>query len=216
MNMNSSDNKYWDLFYKSNTNKDTIVNIPSQFAAFVAGELSENVRSVVEFGCGTGRDVRFFRRLGLNVLGIDNSESAIELCRSYMEEPECRFEVRDVRNIKDFKDLGTQVNSIDGPKIVYSRFFLHAIDEISQNNFLDIVSRITVPGEKFAVEFRTIRDANLRKESDEHFRRYIEPVHLIAEVLRRDFSLEYFVEGFGFAKYRNDDAHVARMIFERS
>ena len=36
-----------------------------------------------------------------------------------------------------------------------------------------------------------------------------------ARALGRGFDVVYSVEGFGFAKYRQDDAYVARTIFRR-
>ena len=50
--------KYWDLFYKTKVNKIKL-NHPSQFAIFTIGE-AENITSLVEFGCGNGRDALFF------------------------------------------------------------------------------------------------------------------------------------------------------------
>ena len=54
---------------------------------------------------------------------------------------------------------------------------------------------------------------NLKKETSDHYRRYIVPTDLINKALKIGFDLSYLVEGFGFAKYRSDDAYVARVIF---
>lgn len=41
------------------------------------------------------------------------------------------------------------------------------------------------------------------------------PTTFQARTLARGFDVEYAVEGFGFAKYKEDDAYVARAIFVR-
>jgi hypothetical protein len=46
-----------------------------------------------------------------------------------------------------------------------------------------------------------------------HFRRFVTPAAFQASALGRGFDVEYAVEGFGFAKYKQDDAYVARTLF---
>ena len=54
------------------------------------------------------------------------------------------------------------------------------------------------------------------KETAAHYRRFIDPLNFLTSALARGFELHYFVEGFGYAKYNSDDAHVARVILRRS
>ena len=67
--------KYWDLFYKTKVNKIKL-NHPSQFAIFTIGE-AENITSLVEFGCGNGRDALFFADHFKKVYALDGSNEAI-------------------------------------------------------------------------------------------------------------------------------------------
>ena len=48
---------YWDNFYSG---VDLKLGIPSQFAAFVAMEYLEKVNTILDIGCGNGRDSVFF------------------------------------------------------------------------------------------------------------------------------------------------------------
>ena len=48
--------KYWDKYYSKLKNNNRL--IPSQFAAFVAGELNTN-SILIDIGCGNGRDSFF-------------------------------------------------------------------------------------------------------------------------------------------------------------
>ena len=51
--------------------------------------------------------------------------------------------------------------------------------------------------------------------TDSHYRRFVLPASFEARALGRGFDVLYTVEGFEFAKYREDDAYVARTIFGR-
>lgn len=74
-----TERNYWDHYYA--THRSEGAKLPSQFAVFVLGEL-DSIRSVVELGCGNGRDSIFFASRGLRVLGIDASSAGISDCRS--------------------------------------------------------------------------------------------------------------------------------------
>jgi hypothetical protein len=65
------------------------------------------------------------------------------------------------------------------------------------------------------VEYRTIRDSNGAKETDAHFRRFLNPADFQYAAAQHGFRVRYAVEGYGFAKYRQDDAYVARCLLER-
>jgi hypothetical protein len=78
--------------------------------------------------------------------------------------------------------------------------------------FLDLLSKILKSGEKIAFEFRTKRDELLKKTTSSHYRRYIDPVSVIEYLINSKFEILYFVEGFGFAKLKQDDAHVCRIL----
>jgi hypothetical protein len=51
--------------------------------------------------------------------------------------------------------------------------------------------------------------------TQQHYRRFVSPATFQARALGRGFEVVYAVEGFGFAKYRLDDAYEARAIFVR-
>ena len=97
---------------------------------------------------------------------------------------------------------------------IYCRFFLHAVSEEIQNDLLINLKKFSkkIPINLF-LEFRTTKDEKLSKETEKHFRRYIEPSNIIKSATKIGYKLNYNVEGFGFAKYLNDDAYVARIIF---
>lgn len=209
--MNTDLSAYWDDYYR----RVGPPSVPSQFAAFVCGEIPAD-SAIVDIGCGNGRDSLFFSTLGRQVLGVDASAGAIEACQ------------------KAAANRGLKANflcsSIDSPglaaliggntadafsRTLYARFVLHAINETIEDAFFAIAGEVCQPGDLLAVEFRTTRDSSQPKATADHYRRFIEPMTVVAKAIGKGFFTAYYVEGFGLAKYRNDDAYVARCIFRK-
>ena len=200
---------YWDSYYSNRPQSDKL--IPSQFAVFVANELQEK-HQIIEFGCGNGRDSFFFADLGHDVLAIDASQVAIDLCKKY-NATKVNFLCNKITDL-NHNDILRRVNP-DLDLLIYSRFFLHAITENDENSFFELISKIK-DNFTLAVEFRANKDAMLIKETSQHFRRFINPLELLRKI--QTYSLEplYYVEGFGYAKYKKDDAYVARIVAKRT
>lgn len=206
--------EHWDGFYRSTDWRG--LKPPSQFGAFVIGELTESTL-LVDVGCGSGRDALFFASQGVEVVGVDASAVAIAHCSQAAEQ--ARLPASFVcASVEDTK-LAAQLRATAGygraeALLVYARFFLHAIPEPAEDAFLDLVAALAKPGRtRLAVEFRTQRDATLPKTTAQHYRRFIAPVDLLQKASRRGLRVDYLVEGFGFAKRGDDDAHVARCLF---
>lgn len=204
---------YWQSYYARKSQGG--VPLPSQFCVFVAGELGEPMR-VLDIGCGSGRDSMFFASHGHVVTGIDGAASAIEGCSDLAKKLNLNASFV-CATVEDAALVDNLRRAEDQPErtLVYARFFLHAITMKEEERFLDLASRVTRSGDCMAVEFRTNRDVAQSKVTDSHYRRFIDPVQFLARVLSHGFDAEYFVDGFGFAKYKSDDAHVARFIFRR-
>ncbi len=204
------DKKYWNSFYNA---VDRRLLIPSQFATFVANECVDVADTIIDLGCGNGRDALFFSALGFKVIGVDASDKAIEFCRERSQN-RSTFLCHDILD-KDLlpalmKSCG-DVNKL----LIYSRFFLHAISETDELIFWSLVEKLCNRESLLAVEFRTNRDENLNKATGQHYRRFIKPFDLLQRANKAGFVCEYFAEGFGFAKYKTDDAHVVRIIFNK-
>lgn len=209
--MSETTAEYWNRYYGAR--RSPVPNIPSQFAAFTAMEVTPET-TIVDVGCGSGRDSLFFAGAGFKVLGVDASSAAVDLCqRTAMERriDTARFICCDV----DDPTLGEKISdATDGRLVIYARFFLHAIPEEAEIAFLRTASKLETV-DLLAIEFRTDRDAQQTKVTDSHYRRFIPPLDFLARAAKFGFSPVYFTEGFGFAKYRNDDAHVARALLRR-
>jgi len=199
---------YWERYYESHQPSGGRP-LPSQFATFVAGELAGRHR-IIEFGCGAGRDALFFAAYGHDVVGIDESEHAVQACRALAEGLGLQAEF--VQAGVDDPRLIDRLGRSDDPLVIYARFFIHAITDEEERKFLDTAAQLAPSGSLMAVEYRTVRDASGQKVTAEHYRRFVSPSRFDARALSRGFDVSYSVEGFGFAKYRQDDAYVARTV----
>jgi ubiquinone/menaquinone biosynthesis C-methylase UbiE len=204
---------YWDQFYGRAGLAGAIW--PSQFAAFVLGEIDRQ-GDLIDVGCGTGRDALFFASHGLNVTGLDASAAAIDICRS-LQRDSGLTSVKFIHGSVDDADLLDQVSRHRASSVptVYARFFLHAISDEQEDRFLSFARSVCLDGGMLAAEFRTIRDAGQTKVTPDHYRRFMEPVAFLEKAHRHGFTTSYYVEGFGFAKYGADDAYVSRCLLSR-
>ena len=208
---------YWDEYYKGRTPPP----IPSQFSVFVLNEIPDP-GLIVELGCGSGRDSLFFASQDILTVGVDASASAIELCRQQARARGLR-KARFLQAHVEDENLADQLNGVTADVVtraqsalVYARFFVHAITDDQEVALFRAAKTIFADASAYlAVEFRTHRDVEQRKVTSGHYRRYVNPLEFSARARDEGFEITYFVDGFGFAKYREDDAHVARFILAR-
>ena len=207
---------YWDDYYQ--TQKETSFFNPSQFAVFVLDEMKERTL-IYDIGCGNGRDSFFFAQAGHCVIGIDKSNMAIEKCRTIESMLLRKFSLD-----TNFINMSLEAALTDDqlvkhkrflPRLVYSRFFLHAITDEEERGFLKLVACLCHTGDMLAVEFRTVRDSMQKKITQNHYRRFLNSLDTVERLAQHGFKPNYFIEGFGFAKYHEDDAYVARCILEK-
>jgi len=204
---------YWDEFYATKTLG--VEDIPSQFATFVMTEFSTR-NNFIDIGCGNGRDSFFFAKHANNVIGADASTSALDFCNQKVDHNAIRnitFQPLDLAEQSSCSCFISELPKDLKNTVLYARFLLHAIDEQAESNFLNLCRDAAEQGAAIAIEFRTHRDAQQTKETSAHYRRFINPLEFMDRARSFNLNLTYFTEGFGLAKYKNDDAHVARFVF---
>lgn len=210
------DTTYWNDYYQKL--KDRELLLPSQFATFVAAECGD-AHVIVDVGCGNGRDSLFFSKLFGSVVGLDSSEGAVQSCVGQAEKlslSNVKFHRSSVESDDFLEVLKSVCRDNMGRKIVvYSRFFVHALNEEGETAFFDALSAALRPGDGVALEYRTVRDSSGAKFTPQHYRRFVSPPNVYSKLEARAFKLMYAVEGFGMAKYRVDDAYVARSLHEK-
>jgi hypothetical protein len=175
----------WDDFY----NKNLAPTEPSDFAKFVMS-LKLDAQSAVDLGCGNGRDTRLldsrYRTVGIDPAGRDDIFNLPILLRAGAKE-------------------STRV--ISAADLVYSRFFLHSVDEATEDAVLDATKRY------FCAEARIIGDEP--KIYADHERRFVDGQKLLSKAISKGFRVLHYREGRGMAKYRDEDPLVCRIILER-
>lgn len=203
-----SDAEYWNSFYKKKN--DSIVQ-ESQFSHFVQKFICKD-QTIVDLGCGNGRDSRFFNKLGLNVIGIDGSTTAIDLLKKHS----C--------NTLTF----IQGNFTNDPRIFnisvdnyYSRFTLHAINETDEDILLNNIAKNLKSGGFFFIEARSINDEKFGKGTlvekntfvlDGHHRRFLDMDELLDKLKEAHFVIEYAEEKQDFAPFTNENSPIIRII----
>jgi SAM-dependent methyltransferase len=206
---------YWESYYR----QQGAPELPSQFALFVANEVLSGElaapAAVLDIGCGNGRDTLFFARLGFAIGALDRSPTAIALCGERLRRelgPDGNAARLHVGKA-DGDGLEKLAAEFEGPLLLYSRFFFHAIDETAESLVIERAATILkTRGGALAVEYRTTQDAASTKVTSDHYRRYIDPERFAARVMSAGLKVQWRAEGRGMAKYRTDDAHVARLI----
>ena len=205
---NPIDNKaYWNCYYQNKL----CTNQPSPFAHYVS-TLVEPGKTLVDLGCGNGRDSVFFAEVGLTVVAIDLSDRAIQMLTK-QNIPNIRFLCGDF--------ISNSIHSPECYDYAYSRFTIHAINQQQENLLIQTIYRALKPGGKFFIEVRSIHDPlfgkgkQLERNSffyDNHYRRFIVLDDLVVSLQSYGFMVEYAKEQTGFAPYGNDDPPVIRIV----
>lgn len=205
---NPIDNRaYWNLYYQNRVCAET----PSPFARYVS-TLVEPGKTLVDLGCGNGRDAVYFAGLGLKVLGLDLSSAAIGQLQA-RQVPNARF------LCEDFVNSGAhQPGAYD---YAYSRFTIHSINVNQERVLFQNLRRALRPSGKLFIEVRGIHDPLYGKGEplernaffyDNHYRRFIVLQELMNHLNERGFLVEYAEERTGFAPYGSDDPPVIRLV----
>jgi tellurite methyltransferase len=205
---------YWDAYYAKSK---SVPSWPSQFACFTLEEIHEistDSPTIIDIGCGNGRDSFFFAKSGIPVIGLDGSKQIVKANNAAAAD-----------NTKfihcNFNDIGSVNAAIDSLKslsnlVIYSRFFIHAIDGHAEDMVVRLCGELRQECSLAAFEFRIKGDEEGTKETAKHFRRFQNHTGFIAKFEKQGFRKIYEITGKGYAKYKNDDALVCRLLFKRS
>ena len=208
-----NDAAYWNAYYKKNPPK----NDPSDFAKSILAYVQQG-KHLVDLGCGNGRDSLFFLENGVNVLGVDRSQIAIDALRNM---------TATLKNVEFLCD-----DFIANPLIYnrtydyfYSRFTIHSITENEQLILLSNVYNYLVHGGLFFIEVRGIHDDIYGKGElvdrntyiyNNHFRRFIVNDELKESLVNLGFEILYNEESRGFAKNMDEDPIIIRIIARKN
>lgn len=210
---------FWDNHYKNFSFKQ-----PSLFARHCLSNLFTADDTVVELGCGNGRDGLAIASRVSRYIGVDACPIAVSGFRDAAASPVLAASVRlSVQQANfttlDFNALG------EGSKrlVLYSRFSLHSIDYEEADRLFEKVAQITSAPWVLALEARTIFDTLYGQGTEvgrhefrtDHYRRFIDPDEFLADLIRR-FSIRYFEISKGFAPFGEEDPMVMRAEIQAS
>ncbi len=150
--------KQWDTIYNQ---RDFFGGEPSELGVRARDLfLREGVRSVLELGCGQGRDTWLFAKTGLDVIALDYSETGIcqmgEAAKAQKLDQKVRLMTRDAR-------LGIPLPeaSVDA---VYSHMFLcMELTEVELEVIMAECLRVLKPGGWHVYSVRNERDPHYGK-----------------------------------------------------
>ena len=202
---------YWADYYAHHVHGDA-----SSFARFVHDRVGPGPVTVIDIGCGDGRDSIFFATRGRKVLGLDRARVAVERARERASQAgvaQARFEVCDLADGAALAELLGEEH--DRPLVFYSRFVLHAIEagtQVALQNAIDAQARAD---DLFVAEFRTDKDEGRVKAHPKHFRRYQNAAGFLADLRRRGWVIDYEVESPGLAPWGDEDPVLCRAIARR-
>ena len=206
MSFNKGLKNHWDEYYK----KDNIPAYPSPFAEYVAKKLSTQ-QTILEVGCGNGRDAKFFSSQGHLVTGLDRSGKAIELCTKLYSDDSLEF----------FFGTITDIAQMNKKKydLIYSRFVIHAMSLNEEIKTLNMSHKLLNKDGQFFVECRSINDPLSRKGDilsnteriEGHYRRFIILEEFKQRLIQVGFKIIKTIESNGLAKFGKDDPVVIRI-----
>jgi SAM-dependent methyltransferase len=193
--------KYWDNFYQN----ENPPSPPSSFSKYIIPYIKDTHKTLLDIGCGNGRDSLFFENNGFDVISIDSSKPP-----KFLGDSNNFFKV-DINNI-NFK--------VD---IYYARFFIHAIKEKTLDSFIENLYKLMSKKSKFIFETRSTKGiTNLEKKEtnfkssigEKHFR-MLYSIDYLRNKFEKKFEIDHLMEINDVAKYKTDNPYVIRGIISK-
>ena len=209
------DKQYWNALYQ--TQHDILK--PSSFAKMVRKKYAAPMQSLLELGCGNGRDAVFFANEGVKVTAIDQCENAINAIKEHNQHlANCVFIPDDFTELRDFE------NPFD---IVYSRFTLHSVTETQEKRTLRWAHGNLRGGGYFCIEVRGQKNEiygmgeKVEGETDayihdSHYRRFLNFDKLCESLKSLGFCLNFAAEAKDFAPYAGQNETFIRIIAQKT
>jgi len=201
MNNKYTNEDYWDSFYK--VGFETLD--PSSFARFSLKYIKENLPAIpitlLDLGCGNGRDTHFFAKKGIYALGIDMS--------TIDESP----------NIVK----GDIFKNIRESDVYYLRFLIHTMKESLADKLLDMIHDKMYNNSIIMLETRSSKGVCDQPSCETNFESAVGTSHFrmlysldyLTEKVKDKFNIVFSEEDTGLAKYNDSDPEIIRMILKK-
>lgn len=209
--MISTPKKYWNNFYDS---KNKIIE-PSNFAKFIKKKILNKNDIILDIATGNGRDAFYFSKFSKKVYGIDKSNVAIKLSKEKVKN-------RKIKNLKFLNLLSENIKYFKNKniKFLYARFFIHAVNEKTEDKFFRDIKKYFDKKIKIALEFRTTKDDLIKKgrkiskneRVTSHYRRFIELEKFEKKIKKLNYKVIYKKIGKNLSKTNKENPHLCRLI----
>lgn len=205
------DKNYWKNIYSKQSEGER----PSLFAQYIVETYQIEGKSLIELGCGNGRDAIFFANANAGqVTAIDQCDNIIELLnRRFQQVGNLQFKCLDFTNLDDTEKYD----------IVYSRFTLHSISKTQEEKVLRWAYRNLNENGILCIEVRgqknEIYKVGLPVEGEpdafilnDHYRRFIHFESFCKSLETIGFHIDFAAEDKDFAPFNGQNETYIRVI----
>lgn len=203
------DTKYWAKYYKTHQNPFN----PSLFASFCLNYFKENA-SILELGCGNGRDAVFLSKKGFRVKALDLCKEEIDFLNHHYKNENLEFKCCDFCDFVDTYKYDA----------IYSRFTLHSVNKKSQDNLFSNLNKLLNDNGILCIEVRGKKNSLFGKgESAEkdafiyenHYRRFLDFEDLKKDLKNLGFEILYAKEDINFAPFKDENDSFIRLVAKK-
>lgn len=218
----AGDKKYWQNYYKTHAK----AGAESLFARFVSKHLKPHA-SLVELGCGNGRDALYFAKQGFKVLAIDQCDEMIKALDKEHGGGDLRFLSADFTRLEELARGGgiENLGFKGGLDCVYSRFTLHSVTQEGEQRVLKWALKHLKKGGLLCIEARGKKNALYKMgvpvsgQTDafiyeDHFRRFLD-FDTLLQGLEKDFEIVFAKEDRDFAPFKEENDYFIRVVARR-
>ena len=198
---------HWDTYYENKIAPQS----PSSFAIYVAKSSVKKNQSILDIGCGNGRDSIFFAEQGHRVTALDRSKLAIDICRT----------AHSGRSIDFIFGLLSDVSSLQENHydMIYSRFAFNAMPLQEEIDVINKSFELLKVGGDIYIECRSVNDPLFRKgellskteKVHGHYRRFIVLDELIDRLVNCGYEVVNSEESNGLSVVMDDDPVLIRV-----
>ena len=174
---------YWQNYYTNSKSTDQ----PSAFCDFIVSKYNYILKDLdlIDICSGNGRDTYSLANYCSNITGIDFAVKPEPIEKvSFFKQDACSF-LKDKNNVN-----------------IYSRFGLHAFDEVTENFILDKSNYVFL-------EFRAKEDTDF---CPDHYRRRIDGDKFLSKLINKNFTILFYCKSKGLATYKDYDPMIIRTI----
>ncbi len=210
-----SEKEYWNNYYIKS-------KVPFKCSTFAQSILSQVQKkknnTLLELGCGNGRDATFFAKNGMNVTAIDIAEEEILILKEKNKGQNTKFIATDFTNLNNNNNNLFEKQQFG---TIYSRFTLHSIHKEGASKTLKWSFENLEKGGTLFIEVRSIKDElygqgmHVENERDayitSHYRRFIRKDELLNELTSLGFEISFVQEEDNLAIYKDDNPIVIRI-----